>query len=126
MNRLAAYLVIGCLALFFPACPKPPPGPVEPHPTVVECGTNAVAKCAPSALPAVNECLAGTGDVVSCLLGLIQPAGCVTFEVIACLVRHEGAAARQAFELNPTDVRDQRRAARAQEFINKTGTQFSD
>src|SRR4051794_33018375 len=116
-----------CLAVFaVAACPKPPPGPGEPRPSVIACGTAAVEKCAPQALPAVNECLSGTGDVTSCLLSLIQPAGCVTYETVACLVRHEGAAAEHASQANSGDTRDARRAARAREFISKQGVQFSD
>lgn len=108
------------------ACPKPTPGPGVPPHGVVQCATEAVQSCAPSALPAVNECLSGTGDIVTCLLGLIQPAGCITYAVVVCLTRHEGAAAGHAFKANPSDQRDQRRAARAKEFLEKTGTQFSD
>jgi hypothetical protein len=125
-DRVAAHFLILTLVLFFPACPHPVPGTVEPHPGIVQCGTEAISRCAPGAVPAVNECLAGTGEITSCLLGLIQPAGCITYEVIACLTRHEGAAAERAFEANPADVRDQRRAARAQEFLDKTGAQFAD
>jgi hypothetical protein len=109
------------------ACPKPTPGTVEPgHPGIVQCGASAVEKCAPGAVPAVNECLAGTSEIVGCLLGLIQPAGCITYEVIACLTRHEGAAAERAYAANPDDVRDKRRAARAKEFLDKTGAKFAD
>ena len=122
MIRFVLLIVIACMG-----CPKPTPGTVEPgHPGIVECGTNAVERCAPSALPAVNECISGQSDVVSCLLGLIQPAGCITYEVIACLTRHEGAAAQGAYAANPDDTRDKRRAARAKEFLDKTGAKFAD
>jgi hypothetical protein len=117
------YLVffIACMG-----CPKPTPGTVEPgHVGVVQCGTSAVQKCAPGAVPAVNECLFGQSEIVTCLLGLIQPAGCITYEVVACLTRHEGAAAERAYAANPDDVRDRRRALRAAEFLDKTGAKFA-
>jgi hypothetical protein len=116
------------LLLFLVAgCPKPSPG-VEagPHPGVVQCGTNAVEKCAPSALPAVNGCLTGRGDITSCLISLIHPAACWTYEVVVCLTRHEGAAAQRAYDLNPQDTRDGWRAQRAKEFLDKQQVQFSD
>jgi hypothetical protein len=116
-------LIIGVVDLA--ACPHPTPGPGAPH-GIVQCGTEAVQACAPSALPAVNECLSGSGDVTSCLLGLIQPAGCVTYEVIACLVRHEGSAAEHAYQANPQDTRDHWRAQRAREFLEGQRVQFND
>jgi hypothetical protein len=118
MKRL--FPVLAVLAL---ACPRPQPPGVPTH-GIVQCGTEAIQKCAPGALPAVNECLSGQGDVTDCLLGLIMPAGCVTYEVVACLVRHEGAAADHAAQANPADALDVRRARRAREFLAKTGAQF--
>lgn len=112
-------------ALLVSGCPKPPPGPGEPH-GIVQCGTEAVQACAPSALPAVNGCLSGTGDVTSCLLGLIQPVGCITYEVVACLVRHEGSAAEHAWQANPEDTRDHWRAQRAKEFLEGQRVKFND
>jgi hypothetical protein len=124
-NALAAVLLV--VALASSACPHPTPGPVEPGPgKVISCGTQAIQSCAPGALPAVNGCLAGIGDIVSCLIGLIQPAGCLTYEVISCLVRHEGSAAATAASKNPDDTVDKRRAARAQEFITRQKLQFQD
>lgn len=123
MIRFVAAIAIAIACI---ACPHPVPGTVEPHPGIVQCGTNAVQKCAPGAVPAVNGCLAGTSEIVSCLLGLIQPAGCITYEVIACLTRHEGRAAERAYAANPDDTRDRRRAMRAAEFLEKTGATFAD
>lgn len=110
------------------ACPKPTPGPGGPTPVkgVIECAVDAVQSCAPSALPAVNSCLAGHGDVTSCLLGLIQPVGCVTYEVVACLVNHEGAAASTAARANPDNTRDARVAQRAREFLDGQGIRFAE
>lgn len=127
--KLLGWLALGCVLytglLAVTACPHPQPGPGAPH-GIVECGAKAVQACAPGALPAVNECLSGSGDVTSCLLGLIQPAGCVTYEVVACLVRHEGAAAEHAHQANPEDTRDHWRAQRAKEFLSKTAAKFND
>lgn len=114
--------LISLAALLTLACPKPP-GPVS-HPNPVQCASAAIQKCAPGALPAVNECLSGSGDVTDCLLGLIQPAGCITYETIACLVRHEGSAAEHAYQANPDNTRDRWRAERAREFLTKTGAKF--
>lgn len=126
-NALAALLLL-VTAAACSGCPHPQPGPVEPPGPgkVITCGTNAIEACAPEALPAVNDCLAGAGDVVSCLVGLIKPAGCLTYEVISCLVRHEGSAAAAASRANPSDSTDARRAARAKEFIDRQQIQFKD
>jgi hypothetical protein len=119
--------VVGALltVIIMAACPKPTPAPGRP-PGPIQCGTNAVEQCAPSALTGVNDCLSGFADITTCLLGLIQPATCVTYETVACLVRHEGAAANAAAQANPTDTRDARRAARAREFLQGQGVNFSD
>src|SRR4051794_18758385 len=94
-----------CLAVFaLAACPKPTPAPGQP-PGPVQCGTNAVEQCAPSALGGVNDCLSGFADITSCLISLIQPATCVTYQVVACLVRHEGTAAEHAAQANHDDTR---------------------
>ena len=109
------------------ACPKPGPGPGQPPaPGVVQCSADAVQKCAAQALPAVNECLSGQGDITVCLIGLIQPAGCITYEVVVCLTRHEGAASMHAFEENVNDSRDAWRANRAREFLDKQQVRFDD
>lgn len=123
--QTVATVVLLCagLVVAIVACPKPPPGPGTPH-GIVECGAQAVQACAPGALPAVNECLSGTGPVVPCLLGKI--GGCVTYDVLACLVRHEGSAASAAYQANPEDTRDHWRAQRAREFLERTGAKFND
>jgi hypothetical protein len=110
-------------ALLLAACPKPTPdGGIGQR--IVHCGSEAVQNCAPGALPAVNGCLTGTGDVTACVLSLIQPAGCVTYEVVACLVRHEGEAATAAYSANHSDTRDAWRSARAREFLENTKPEF--
>jgi hypothetical protein len=125
-NALAAFLLL-VTAAACTGCPHPGPGPVEPGPgKVISCGTAAIQACAPEALPAVNGCLAGAGDIVTCLVGLIKPTGCLTYEVISCLVRHEGSAAAKAASANPADTVDTRRAARAKEYIERQQIQFQD
>jgi hypothetical protein len=121
----AMKLLLALVLLSVSACPKPTPdgGVVQ---GVIHCGSQAVQSCAGGALPAVNQCLTGTGDVTGCLLGLIQPAGCITYQVVACLTRHEGSAAARAAELNPADTRDAWRAARAKEFLERTGAKFGE
>jgi hypothetical protein len=126
-NALAAALLFLIAAVACSGCPHPGPGPVEPGPgKIISCGTAAIEACAPQALPAVNGCLAGTGDIVSCLVGLIQPTGCLTYEVISCLVRHEGSAAAKAASANPADAVDTRRAARAKEYLERQQIRFQD
>lgn len=112
--------------LLLAGCPHPNPAPNAPHPDVIQCGTQAVQTCAPQTLPAVNECLSGTGDVTACLLGLVKPGGCLAYEVIACLVKHEGSAANAAWQANAGDLRDQLRAARAKEFLEGQHVTFAD
>lgn len=119
MKRVLCLVVLLDLA----GCPKPGP-PGTPTHGVIQCATEAIQKCAPGALPAVSECLSGESDVTACLLGLIQPAGCITYQVVACLVRHEGSAADHAAQANPADAIDVRRARRAKEFLTETGAQF--
>jgi hypothetical protein len=119
---------LAVLFLLLCSCPKPPVGPVEPGTPskLVTCGAQAVQTCAAGAVPAINQCLAGIGDVTSCLLGLIKPGACITYEVIACVVRHEGNAARAAYQNNPDDARDGHRAKRAEEYLAGQGIKFAD
>jgi hypothetical protein len=93
---------------------------------VISCGSEAIQRCAPTALPAVNDCLAGDGDVVACLVGLIQPVGCMTQETIACVVRKEGSSANAAAQANPSDTVDAKRASRAKEYLTRQNIRFAD
>lgn len=119
----AALLVVVLLSLA--ACPKPTPGTDGPRPPVA-CAVKAVEGCAPQVLGLVNECLAAEGDTVPCLLGVTKIVGCATWEIIACVVRHEGDAAARASARNPNDLVDHRRAIRAQDFLDRTGARFTD
>lgn len=120
-------ILLFVLALSCTPKPPTPENPGSPRPAIVKCGVDAVTKAAPKALPLVNECLAAiSGDVTSCLLGLIKPAIDITYEVIVCLTRNEGAAANAAAQANPENTVDARRAARAREFLAGQGVQFAD
>ena len=102
-------------------CPRPIPGqPPNTGQRIVKCATDAIQACAPQVLPAVNECLSGSGAVTDCLLGLIKPGTCVTYEVVACLVKHEGDAAARI----RGSARDNIVAARAADFIALQGIVF--
>ena len=126
-----------CMALLGPtACPKPTPGPGTP-PAPISCGSEAVEACSPQVLPGIYACLDGTEDVTACLMGsVVKPLGCAAFEVVACWVRGEGAKAEhlaQAERASPmvgvmgsTGPDHWRRAARAKEFLSKTGAKFND
>lgn len=140
MKRLFLWTtVVGiCMSVLGPAaCPKPTPGPGEPQAAApIRCGTEAIATCAPSALPAVTGCLDGTEDATACLLGLVHPVGCAAYEVIACLVRGEGSKAEHAAQaeraspmvgiMGSTGPDHWRRAARAKEFLARTAAKFND
>lgn len=115
-----AFVVI---ALLFQACPRPTGEPPR-QPAV--CSGHLIEECAPLALPLVGECLAAASDVVPCILGITRIVGCATYEILACVVRHEGSAAEHAYQANPQDTRDHWRAQRAREFLERTGAKFND
>ncbi len=114
-------------ALLAGSCATTTPGaPPTTGGKVISCAGNAIASCAPQALGSVNECLIGSGDVTACLLGLIPKGGaCFTYDVIACLVQHEGSAAAADAQANPDDTRAARRAALAKEFLQGQGITFA-
>lgn len=99
-----------------------PTGPSK----IVSCGGEALAHCAPDMLGPTNECLAGSGDIVSCLMGFTRPAACAGLDIVACMVRHEGAAAKAAAASNPNNTVDARRSARAEEFLRRKNVAFAD
>lgn len=113
--------VVGIVVLLLAGCASGPLAVRSIPARVISCGSEAAKDCAGGALPAVSACLDGTGDVTGCLLGLVQPAGCVTYGVIACLVRGERDAEHQRMALITSE-----RALRATEFLEKTGAQFDD
>lgn len=141
MKRLFLWTtVVGiCMSVLGPAaCPKPTPGPGEPQASApIRCGTQALESCAPSLLSGIYACLDGTQDVTACLVSsVVKPVGCAAFEVVACLVRGEGAKAEhlaQAERASPmvgvmgsTGPDNWRRAARAREFLQRTGAKFNE
>jgi hypothetical protein len=134
-------LAVACIATFIwllsilTACPRPTPGPGEPQASApMRCGTEAIESCASSALPGIYACLDGAGDATACLLGLVRPVGCALYETIACLVRGEGARAEHLAQaersgpamgaLGPAGSVNWQRAARAKEFLERTGAKF--
>jgi hypothetical protein len=118
-----AGIVLGILIGSITACPKPTPG--QPPPTPAKCSGHLLESCAPQVLPLVGECLAATSDVVGCILAITRVVGCATYEILACVVRHEGSAAEHAAQANPADTRDQWRAQRAREFLDRTNATFT-
>lgn len=126
MRYLALLLLVGC--------PRPADGP--PTSVPIRCGTQAIADCGPAALPAVDMCLDGAGDITACLMGLVRPVGCVTYEVIACLVRGEGNKAEHMVQtetaapkmgvMGPAGSVNWHRAERAKEFLSRTGAKFAE
>jgi hypothetical protein len=116
-------LVGTLLVLLVCACPHPTGEPPR-QPAI--CSGNLIEECAPLVLPLVGECLAARSDVVPCILGITKVVGCASYEILACVVRHEGSAANAAWQANPQDSRDHWRAARAKEFLEKTGAKFND
>lgn len=121
---LATLIALASFALTFSAC-TPKPGQEGGPPKIVDCGVKAVTDHAIDALPGVNRCLSGTSSITDCLLGLVQPALGITFDTIACVTRHEGAAASAAAQTSGGE-RDARRAARAKEFLEGQRVRFSD
>lgn len=113
-------------ALLVAGCPKPIPGEPPSPKTPAVCSGHLLEECAPLALPLVGECLTGGADVVGCILGITRIVGCATYEILACVVRHEGSAASAAAQANPKDTRDRWRAQRAKEFLERTGAKFND
>lgn len=70
------------LLLILAGCPRP--GGV-PGPNVVQCGTAAIESCASEVAGPVLACLQQP-SVSTCLVGLIQPAGCLAYSSVACAV----------------------------------------
>lgn len=121
MHRLhpLGLICTGIVVAVLAACqPKPKPDGLG-APRVLSCATRAAGEHAVDVLPGINQCLAGSGDVLACALGLLNPVGGIVLETIACVAKHEGAAARAAADANPFDDRDRHRAARAAELLEK-------
>jgi hypothetical protein len=127
------YLVITLFLVA--ACPHPQPGPGAP-PAPISCGSQAVEACAPEVLPGIYACLDGTGDITSCVMTtVVKPLGCAAYEVVACWVRGEGAKAEHLAQaerqspmvgiMGPVGPDNWRRAARAKEFLSRTGAKFN-
>jgi hypothetical protein len=131
---------VALLAVALAACahqPPPAPGEPPPPPSRIHCGTEALEVCAPAVLSGIYGCIDGTDDIVSCLMGsVVKPLPCAAFEVVACLVRGEGAKAEHLAQaeasspirgvMGPAGSTSWRRAARAKQFLERTGAKFDD
>jgi len=135
-------LAVACIVTFIwllslTSCRRPVPGPGEPQASApkIHCGTEAVEACAPSLLSGINDCINSNDDVTACIMmSVVRPVGCAVFEVVACLVRGEGAKAEHLAQaersgpamgaLGAAGSVNWRRAERAREFLEKTGAKF--
>lgn len=127
MNRkeklLGALFVAAVVAWSSMGCKMPQPGTVGRK--LIDCGTEAVKKNAIGIIPEVNSCL--TGDSAKdCLLGLVNPAVGITYDVVACVVRRQGAEFAASEQINPLDVRSKVAAGNAHEFIAAEQIEFTD
>jgi len=73
---------VGC-----PGCPPPPDSTLG---KVINCAGLSANQAIPL-IPKINDCLTGAVDWKGCLISLISPAANVTTDVIACVVRDQGA-----------------------------------
>jgi hypothetical protein len=113
------------------ACPHPAPGPapVDPHPGLIACGAKGVADCVPQIASLVTGCLDGTQDVSACLWAIPTVVTCAGFEALACATRRAGSAAEHAAQAEGPVAgagASWRRAARAKDFLQRTGAKFND
>lgn len=124
--RTSSTLLALALLVSVLAC-NPKPGQQPPTARgMIDCGSQAIVNRAPDLLPGVNQCLGGSGDITMCLVGLAGASVGVVADTVACLARHEGAAAASAAKENPFNEADKRRAARAREFLEKNDIRFTD
>lgn len=94
--------------------------------SVVSCGTDAVKSCGTTAFGDVVGCLDGDGDVSACMLGLVRTgAACLAFDVVACVARGNAEPSVALGLVGPSPL-EQRRAARAREFLAREGVIFDD
>ena len=90
----------------------------------IQCGSEAIEKNWHKALPKVNACLTMATGWEGCLIGLIEPAVGITEDVIACLVKDQGAKFADTASANPSDATSKDGAAHAAEFLQKRGYKF--
>jgi hypothetical protein len=128
---IAAAFVLALLAAFLalPACThEQNPGGPSITGKLLNCGADAVNKCASQALGPVNTCLASLADSTEagkCLTGLIGPGLCGAETVIVCLVRQSGAVARAEAKQNADNEVSTRMAINAHDWIAARGYTFS-
>ena len=105
------FLLIPLLLCGCAGCPSPlAPG------KIVDCaGAECRAHC-PEMAAQVTACLVSK-DVASCLTGLIVPALGISYDVIACVVRQQGASANANVMAKSTSVDDSKIANAAREWM---------
>jgi hypothetical protein len=123
---LIAVGALGLVGIVCQGCRTPPPGTPGTGQRIVNCATQAVADTWPEFLPQVNGCLAHDTGAMGCLLSLIQPAVGATEDLIACLVRNQGAAYAHAAQANPGDAVSVRAAAAARQWLIERNVVFVD
>jgi hypothetical protein len=122
--RILAALALLSVFLAIPACTHNTPTGSPPT-GLLDCGVEAVTRCAPQAMPAVNTCLSNAGDWQACLIGLIPTIACGSETILACAVRQVGSSASASAQTNPADGVSARQAQRAREWIASRGYTFS-
>lgn len=122
--RMLAFLALFAAFVGLPACNHQTPEPGSPPSGIIACGSEAVTRCAPQALPAVNTCLSNPGDWQACLIGLIPTVACGSEAILACVVRDVGSKASASAQINPADTVSARQAQRAREWIASRGYTF--
>jgi hypothetical protein len=125
---LAALTIVALSTICASACNHQTPTPDSPSvgSKLLDCGLDAVSKCASQALPPIQTCLASVmDDPMGCLTGLVGPGICATETVIACLVRDSGATARANAKLNPGNEVGPRMGDRAEAWIKMRGYTFA-
>lgn len=106
------------------SCRLPPPDSGVGR--VIDCGSEAVQKRWPAVLAPLNSCLTGAAAGVSgCLLGLINPAAGVTYDVIVCLTRQQGSTFAHAAQANPKDRVSAQAAENARRFLDEQKVVFA-
>jgi hypothetical protein len=110
-----AIISVLLLALALGGCRLPPTGTVGGR--VVDCTTATVKGQWPRVVGPVNSCLSRPdGENWRGCLDLLTTSLGVAVDVVACVVRGQGEAFRDASNANPMDVRSARAGWRAEEY----------
>jgi hypothetical protein len=112
-------LAVAVVLLLSSSCHRPAGPGGDPGDTgLLNCAVQSVVDHWPTVLPLVNKCLVNQSvDVVTCLLGAIDPAVGITEGIIACVTRSSAASYHDA--ANHGDETAARAAARADLFLHR-------